>query len=116
MNYHDLNGHEIPDNTPAPHRSQVTRVGNLMIQLQTFIRGELSRQAEAAGQETEEEANDFDLDDDEDTWTAYEEEDYRSSYPAEQPPQDVGNATGGATPLVEVTPPDGGAAPPPEPA
>lgn len=83
-------GREIPDPTPAPHRSQFTRVNNLVLGMQRFIQEELSRQADAMGMDTEEEANDFEIDDENDTWTAYEEEDYRASNPdpspAEPPP------------------------------
>lgn len=102
-------GREVPDTTPVPHRSQITRSANLMAQLQSFIQAELARQA-LAGQdvETEEEANDFDLDDDE-PWTHYEEEDYQATLPAEPTEPIEGTAPGGATPPPEPAPLDGSA-------
>lgn len=112
MKQFDELGREIPDPTPVPHNSQVTRMGNIMSALSQFIQTELSRQAHDQGMDTEEEANDFDLDEEgEDTWTAYEEEDYLASSPAEPTPSNDGTAPGDATPVETSTTPAGSAAP-----
>lgn len=105
----DDQGREVPDTTPVPHRSQITRSANLMAQLQGFIQAELARQAQAGNElETEEEANDFDLDDDE-QWTHYEEEDYQASFPAEPTEPAEGTAPSGDTPSPASATSDGSA-------
>lgn len=59
----DSRGREIPDNTPmvAPMRRQPS----LTELIRASVREEFSRQAHEAGMETFEEADDFDVDDDE---------------------------------------------------
>lgn len=59
----DENGREIPDPTPIVLRTRQRVVSNYD-DIRAFIRGELSRSALAAGTESFEDANDFDIEDD----------------------------------------------------
>lgn len=69
----DDNGHEIPDPTPVALPSGFKRPETLAEQVQRLVRSSISRHAEAQGHETWEEANDFEVDDDFDPSTPYEE-------------------------------------------
>lgn len=57
-------GHEILDPTPVEMPMQWKRPPTLQEQIKAFVRRELSEQAAAAGAETFEEADDFDIEDD----------------------------------------------------
>lgn len=69
----DENGWEIPDPNPVAIPAGFKRPETLAEQVQRLVRTSISRQAEAEGYETWEEANDFDVDDDFDPTTPYEE-------------------------------------------
>lgn len=57
-------GHEILDPTPVEMPLQWSRPPTLQEQIKAFVRRELSEQAAAAGAETFDEADDFDIEDD----------------------------------------------------
>lgn len=57
-------GHEIPDPKPVALPSGFKRPETLAEQVQRLVRTHISRQAEAEGMETFDEANDFDISDD----------------------------------------------------
>lgn len=65
MANYDRFGREVPDQTPVEMPLGFKRPRPLNEVVQELIRKEFSRQAEAQGQETFDEANDFDVDDDE---------------------------------------------------
>lgn len=65
MAKYNEHGQEIPDPTPVEMPLGFKRPKPLNEVVQEIIRRELSRQAEAEGKETWDEANDFDVDDDE---------------------------------------------------
>lgn len=60
----DDNGMEIPDQTPAAIPLKFKRAENMLEQVQRFVRQELSAQADAAGFESFDEADDFYVEDD----------------------------------------------------
>ena len=68
----DENGHEVLDRTPVAVPVRFQRPQNLVDRMKDFIRGEMSRQMEAQGSETFEEADDFDTGEDDDVRTVYE--------------------------------------------
>lgn len=57
-------GHELLDATPVARAVEFRRPPTLQEQIRALVRGELSRQAQEQGQESFEEADDFDVDDD----------------------------------------------------
>jgi len=63
MRYDEF-GRELPDTTPVARPAGFRPPPTLTEQIRRMVRGELSQQAAAAGQETFEEADDFDVDDD----------------------------------------------------
>lgn len=65
-------GFEVPDPMPAAAPAGFKRPETLAEQVQRLVRGAISRQAEAQGVETFEEADDFDVGDDFDPTTPYE--------------------------------------------
>lgn len=65
-------GHEVPDPRPVAVPVGFKRPETLAEQVQRLVRGAISRQAEEAGAETFEEAEDFDVGDDFDPTTPYE--------------------------------------------
>lgn len=77
----DIYGREIPDSTPVavPHEWQ--RPLSLHEQIKRFVRSELSRRAHDEGQETFEEADDFDVDEDPDPLSAYELQEAAPEWP-----------------------------------
>lgn len=69
----DARGREIPDPTPVELSPGAIRPESSTSMIQRLVREQLSRQAVAEGDESFEEANDFDIDDDfEDPLTEYE--------------------------------------------
>lgn len=66
-------GWEVPDQNRVEIPAGFKRPETLAEQVQRLVRTSISRQAEAEGYETWEEANDFDVDDDFDPTTPYEE-------------------------------------------
>lgn len=56
-------GHEVPDPTPVEWPAGVRRPETLTEQIQRMVRVAVSQQAAAAGMETFEEADDFDIED-----------------------------------------------------
>lgn len=68
----DSKGHEIPDDSPVAIPVRFNRIPNMMDQMRTLIRAEVSRAAEAEGYETFEEADDFDIGDDYEPNSRYE--------------------------------------------
>lgn len=70
----DEYGHEVPDPTPVEMPLGFKRPETLAEQVQRLVRGEISRRAQDAGEETFEDSEDFDVDgDDGDPTTPYEE-------------------------------------------
>ncbi|MEM2002482.1 MAG: hypothetical protein QXT77_07555, partial [Candidatus Methanomethylicaceae archaeon] len=69
----DAFGHEALDPTPVVVPAGFKRPETLAEQVQRLVRTHISRQAEEAGFETFEDAEDFDVDDDFDPSTPYEE-------------------------------------------
>lgn len=61
----DESGKEIPDPTPVEWPLGLSRPLSLQDEIKRFVRSELSRAAAADGFESFEEANDFEVDDDE---------------------------------------------------
>lgn len=72
MARHDAFGREIPDTTPIAVPFDFGRPLSLHDQIKRFIRSEISQRAAAAERETFEEADDFDVDEDPDPFSAYE--------------------------------------------
>lgn len=68
----DTFGREIPDPTPMEVPHDWKRPLSLHEEIRRFVRSELSRQAEAQGEESFEEADDFDVDEDPDPLSPYE--------------------------------------------
>lgn len=68
----DENGHEVPDPRPLRLPAGFKKPETLAEQVQRLVRGALSRQAEDQGFESFEDAEDFDVGDDEDPHTQYE--------------------------------------------
>lgn len=119
-------GHEILDPTPVEMPMQWKRPPTLQEQIKAFVRRELSEQAAAAGAETFEEADDFDIEDDPldplSEWELnYDQENADHSSPREQaasavqPDSGNGAQSGGGIPPVsgaQPSGPAGGASPP----
>jgi hypothetical protein len=72
MAKYDKQGREIPDPNPIELPGGFNRPPTLQEQIKRFIRAELSRQAADDGDETFEEADDFDVDEDPDPLSGYE--------------------------------------------
>lgn len=72
MAKHDEFGREIPDPTPVAVPAGWSRPVPLQQQIQAMIRTELSRKAVEDGQESFEEADDFDVDEEPDPLSPYE--------------------------------------------
>lgn len=72
----DDQGREVLDDTPVAIPVRMKRAETLLEQVQSVVRGELSRQAMAEGLETFDEANDFDVGDDYDPRSEYEVDEY----------------------------------------
>lgn len=70
----DENGHEVLDSTPVAATIKIAPRYNMFDRMRDMIRRELSEQAADKGLETWEEANDFDVGDDFDPSTPYEEQ------------------------------------------
>lgn len=68
-------GQEIPDPRPVSVPAGFQRPLSLQEEIKRFVRSELSRQAEDAGQESFEEADDFEVDEDPDPLSPYELQD-----------------------------------------
>lgn len=68
----DKNGHEVPDPTPLRVPGGFKRPETLQEQVARLVRGSISREAEAAGFETFEESEDFEVDDEFDPRTPFE--------------------------------------------
>lgn len=60
----DADGHELPDPRPLVMPSGFRRPETLAEQVQRLVRTHISRQAQEQGEESFEEAEDFDIDDD----------------------------------------------------
>ena len=82
MRYNEL-GEELPDDTPLEIPAGMRRPLTLQEQIQQAVRGALSASAGRHEAETFEEANDFDVDDDEfeDVMTQHEYRDMKSEIP-----------------------------------
>lgn len=66
-------GHEVPDPTPVAMPLGLSRPEPIHVMIQRLVRTELSQQAQQQDMETWEEADDFDIEDDElDPLTPYE--------------------------------------------
>lgn len=73
LNAQDEMGHEIPDPQPMVMPAGFRRPETLAEQVARLVKGAVSRMAEEEGAETFEESEDFDVDDDFDPRTPYEE-------------------------------------------
>lgn len=81
---------EHPDPTPVEIPESLLRPPSLEQRLQAFVRGELSRAAHEEGMETEEEANDLEVDDDDEgisEWSAYQLQVMAEEFYAAEPNQ-----------------------------
>lgn len=85
--YNDC-GQEIPDPTPVAVPAGWARPPSLEEIIRRHIRTEMSRQAADAGQETFEEADDFEVDEDPDPLSAYEMPEGREEWPGGVKPVD----------------------------
>lgn len=102
----DKNGYEVLDDTPRAIPLKFRRQ-SFVDQIQSFIRAELSRQADSQGHETFEESDDFWIDDD-DTLprTAYELDDDQLVYaPEPEPAVEPGSATPAPDPATPAPEP-----------
>ena len=81
MAQYDEFGREIPDKRPIAVPAGWDRPLSLQDQIKRFIRSEASRAAAAAGEETFEEADDFDVDEDPDPLSVYELPEARPEWP-----------------------------------
>lgn len=70
----DEKGHEIPDPNPVAMPAGFKHPESLQNQIQRLVRGQISEAADAAGFETFEDAEDFDVDDEIDVDSPYEME------------------------------------------
>lgn len=108
----DSRGYEVLDDTPVSRPVRFSPPPTLQEQIKRFVRVELSRQAEEQGEETFEDADDFDVGDDYDPKSPWElsadQEAYVEERPAPSPPP---AATG--NPVAE--PPVSGGIPPEKP-
>jgi len=68
----DEHGREILDQTPVARTVGFERPPSMQELIQRYVRTELSRQASQAGEESFEEADDFDVDDDPELKSPYE--------------------------------------------
>lgn len=73
------NGKEYVDPTPINVPIHLKRPDTLAEQVRRLVRGEISRQAQAEGHETFEEADDFDTGEDEDIRSPYELDDEQTN-------------------------------------
>lgn len=96
----DDKGRELPDSTPIELPLHWQRPQTIQEQIRSFVRSELSRRAAAQGEETFEEADDFDVDDDFDPRSPWE-----LNFDQEQEPRQT------AEPPAPAPPPP----PPPDP-
>lgn len=102
--YLTTDGREIPDPTPLAPSVGFIQQPSMIDNIRNMIRSERLRQeAEAAGYETPEEADDFDVGDDYDPTSPYEHD-----FDIPGPPHPSGHAD---TPSLERGPPKGKAAP-----
>lgn len=69
---YDEYGREIPDPRPIAVPANWQRPLSLHDQIKRFIRTEMSRSAEDSGEESFEDADDFDVDEDPDPFSPYE--------------------------------------------
>lgn len=82
----DERGREILDPTPVDFPLNFKRPMTIQEQIRTFIRQELSQTAAAQGEETFEEADDFDVDDDFDPTSPWELNYEQQASPIDGPP------------------------------
>lgn len=68
----DSLGREVPDTTPVQRTVEIETAISRHRQMQEFIRREMSRIAAAQGEESFEEADDFEVDEDPEMLSAYE--------------------------------------------
>lgn len=109
----DERGYEIPDNTPVEIPSRLRLPVSRTEQIRNMIRQEFSRQAVQQGQETFDEADDFDLPDGEE-WLSPYEETFEPPIP-ESLSSGGGLEEGGGTPPGAAAQPLEGAQPPAKP-
>lgn len=64
MGKHNVRGEEIPDQTPMEIPAGISRPPTMEEMIKRFVKRELSNRASSAGFESFEEANDFEVDDD----------------------------------------------------
>lgn len=69
----DKNGHEILDDTPVAIPLRLTRPPTIVDQVRRLVRGAMSDLAQSQGNESFEEADDFDIGDDYEPDSPYEE-------------------------------------------
>lgn len=119
-------GHEVPDPRPVARPLHVDVPETLAEMIQRMVRSQVSRQAEAVGFETFEDADDFDVGDDEELSSPYELSDSNFEVdhgnerkpPGDDGPRAAGDAGGSGTAGQSVAAggvtgqPGGGEAPP----
>lgn len=105
-------GYEIPDSTPVEIPSRLRMPVSRSAQIRAMIRNEMSRAAADQGQETFEEADDFELPDGE-PWISPYENDFDP--PLESGLQGGGLEEGGGTPTGDPVKPGEGVQPPAKP-
>lgn len=81
MKIFDQLGREIPDNTPVHIPPHLARGISRHEEMKAYIRSELSRLAAEEGEETFEEADDFDVDEDPEPFSQYEIQDAAPEWP-----------------------------------
>lgn len=80
----DERGREIPDPTPVAMPAGVGQPEPLHVTIKRMIRNEMSQFADSQGQETFEEANDFDVDDEDEMRSNYEFDEMAEDFPIDR--------------------------------
>lgn len=94
---------EIPD--PTPVEVPLFRPLSIHEEMKRFIRSEMSRQAAEAGQESFEEADDFDVGDDDEIVSPYEMVELKEEFPVFPPNAEGAGGPAGPTPEPQASPP-----------
>lgn len=77
----DKFGHEVLDTTPVARAVSIARPPSIQEQIRRYVQTELSRQAVEAGEESFEEADDFDVGDEPELRSRYELDEEAASLP-----------------------------------
>lgn len=93
---------EIPD--PNPLEVPLFRPLSIHEEIKRFVRSEMSRQAQEQGQESFEEADDFDVGDDDEIQSPYEMVELKEEFPVVQATAEAPGGPVGPTPPAQATP------------